>query len=135
MNILLCLLIFILISCNFSEDGGRWPSKHVRFVYAELKSCVLLICFHNLHTQNYTIQYNTICMIIRSFISFACAPISLKYWSERSACAAFEWWQVKIVNITLQHFSPYPRQKLMGVHTPDSFTTFYDYQQSLIFLN
>ena len=54
MNILLCLLIFILISCNFSEDGGRWPSKHVRFVYAELKSCVLLICFYNLHIQSIT---------------------------------------------------------------------------------
>jgi hypothetical protein len=22
-----------LISCIFSEDGGRWPLKHVRFLY------------------------------------------------------------------------------------------------------
>ena len=25
-----------LISCDFSEDEGRWPLKHVRFVYANI---------------------------------------------------------------------------------------------------
>ena len=35
MNILLCLLIFILISRNFSEDSGRMVLETYKFVYAE----------------------------------------------------------------------------------------------------